>query len=772
MGYIAYADRTDEANQLISYLFDPNEKYFCYRSKSGYGITAFFHRICYLLKSTNVLCLFAELSDNSRSPLHEVLKKIAIKEGVLYQTIQMYADEYYGEYSQTLIESMIHDLPALGESLASLIAKPKAAPIYTGYYSDGMKGLFFSLLKTELSNKQIIFFVDNIQFIDNESIYDILALLEYRNVKVVMSFTGESDLAQKLLLEMEIRISLRYLDFNEPSVKCVQELWQSKSKDLTISHARELLCQSQGNIRSLVFAANNGYLPDRKIRSLLANEILAIIYTAQLGLNLTDIYAMISDSPSSCMEEEKTIKDTIQILIHKGYLSAVLQIDGQQTIYARIRDENQRVWYSLIENPADRLVYEDIVYHRLCQHKTHTKEELVRLFDLASAVYPQDKQQWGILLLTESLKQGTKISYNWIQEVKYSADPNNQFLCAISLFREWKYSEAFSVLQPLWIAFSNNRDIKILYALTLNRCRKHSDADKLLWELIKSSSSIDEKTLLLSVVISNYVHSGKEDYAKKLLNDYRDEASASKLFGYFLRNAATLFEAGEAKEYWNKALVIFREARDEYGELTTIINMTRLQCHGSVCQEDVKGIEQAYRRLMSFGMSQLHIASNNLGVAYLRYGDFASAKKQLRIAKVISKSIMPKTYITINLCCVLLEENQPLAALRDLLKLKNEVDASNIPRLKRRYYVALSGVYCICGEYEKALDALSHAETVKTTAFSETKRRIRRSSVKKQQPDKAMWCKYVPPAFLEYWISTPLSIMSDDALSRHAFFQN
>ena len=249
MKHIAYADRKNDVNTALSLLLSSSESFFCYRCESGYGITAFFHRLCYLLQSTkNVVCLYAELSDNSRSPLNEALKKVAIKDGELYQTLQLYADEYYGEYSQTLFQSMLHDLPAFGETLAQLIDRPKAPPIYTGYYPDVIKNFFFDLVKKDLSDKTVILFVDNVQFIDNNSIYDMLALSEFENVKVVMSCTGNSKLSEKLLLEIDISNNLRYLDFSAPPAKCVQELWESNNKMLSEKAAKKLISQAGGNI--------------------------------------------------------------------------------------------------------------------------------------------------------------------------------------------------------------------------------------------------------------------------------------------------------------------------------------------------------------------------------------------------------------------------------------------------------------------------------------------------------------------------------------------
>lgn len=773
MSYIAYADRKDDVNIAIPLLTSSSEKILCYRCEPGYGITAFFHRLCYLLHSTkSIVCLYAELSDNVRSPLHEALKKVVLKDGALYQTLQLYADEYYGEHTQTLLDSLLRDLPTMGETLSQLVSRPKAAPIYTGFYSDAIKNLFFHLLKNELAEKTVIFFIDNIQYLDNSSMYDVLALAEMNNVKLVFSCTGNSKLSEKLLLELEIANDLKYLDFNEPPVECVQELWENQARLISKESAQVLIHQSEGNIRKLVYSAQHGALPNAQTRTLLANEILILIHTLQGHVSIPELLLMLADSPTCNLADADSVTETIHALVHRGLLSSVLQISGTEIFYARVRDENQQIWNSLILNQADALIYQDIVFRHLRRKATHSFEELEQLFELANLISPQSKAQWGRMLLVESLQRGSPISANWIDAVRKMPEAENQFLCAVCLFKTWKYTDALDIIMPLWRHYPHNRNVKILYALTLNRCRKHGDANTQLWELIRTSTDLDEKAVLLSITISNSIHSGHENVARNIVKTYRASISASKKYGYFLRNAATLFQADDAKELWDAALVAFKASEDEYGELTTIVNMARIYIRSGKAIYARDSLEKAYNGLMSYGMEQLHIVSNNLGVSYLYCGDIQNAKKHLRIARLITKSIMPRTYITINDCCVLLEERHENQALTKLLELKSEIDASSLPRLKRRYYLALAGIYCICEDYESAMNALTYAEKFKMQSFIQLRQRIRECCMEQKTPDILQWNNYVSPAFLEYWVFNPLSIMSENALSSKAFIQD
>lgn len=765
MKHIAYADRKEDVNAAISFLLSENEKFICYRTEPGYGVTAFFHRICYLLQSTeNIVCLYSELSDNARSPLHEACKSIVIRNGTLYQSLQMYADECYGEYSQTLLDSMLQDLPALGNTLVHLLDRPETLPIYSGYYSDVIKQLFFELVKREFANKTVILFIDNVQNIDNSSMYDIMSLAEQNNIKVIMSQTGNSNLLEKLLLELEIKSSLRYVDFSEPSIECVQELWKNQSRNISDSNAQLLIQQTHGNIRRIVHAALYGKVPVINDHSMIANEILTFIHILQEPVDLNDILVMLNDSPTCSFVDCAVVKQTIGGLVQNGFLSCILCFEGEEIYYARIRDDNQRFWNSLILNEADALIYQEIIFRYLSAKKKHTIGELVKLYELAGIVAPRRKAHWGRELLIESLKLGYPMSIEWVDSARTLPEPENQFLCAICLYKKWKYKDALAVITKVWPQIQDDRDARILYGLILNRCRQHQNADEIIWELISTSSDINEKAVLLSIAVSNCIHDGNEDKARKIVEDYGPSISASSQYGYFLRNSATLYQGDLAEEKWKGALNAFRKFNDEYGELTTYANMARVYIRkGNVCYARTC-LEKAYNGLMPYGMEQLHIVSNNLGVAYLYCGDIPNAKKHLRIAKVIAKSIMPQTYVAINECCIMLEEKQPKQAQEHLLKLKNDVDASNLHRLKGRYYLALAGLHCLQGDFSNALTTLAHAETF-ISSFSQLRECIRESCMKKTVPLLANCRQYFTPAYLEYWIANPLSIMSENALT-------
>lgn len=768
-----YADRKENMEELYAIIFQERKRFLCYRTAPGYGITAFFHRFCYLLRSTDdVICLFAELSDTCRSPLHAILKNIVLKNGELYHLLQHYADDYYGENAEPLLKSIILDLPAGGETLANLLfSKQTAHPIYAGYYSDAAKQFFFEMAKKSLRDKKLLIFIDNAQFIDNNSIYDVLALYQLEHVSCILSQSGDSPALDKLQMEVGIIGDIRFIDFPEPSVECVKEILEYSRQSTSDTEVQRLIHRTKGNIRKIVYEAKHIYPQNIAGISLLSNEILSLLSVLQRSVCLSDMLTMLKESPTCSIYTAQEVKDTLRSLTYRGMVSSVLQINGEEAFQARIRKDNQTEWDSILPDLADKLIYQDIVYKYLSAMPEHTVDDLQNLFSLSQSIKPQYKRIWGKALLVESLCQGFPTQIEWIEAVKASATQEELFLCAICTFRLWRYQETLEILSPIWSSIQGIRDAVILRALTLNRCRKHAEADDLLSSLIKSSSDKDEKAMLLSMQISNCVHNGDEAKARGIVSIYENELVGSKTYGYFLRNAATLFQGEEALRYWEESIAAFRVAADEYGELTTLVNMVRVYIRCGKTEYALSCIIRAYNGLMPYGVEQLHIAANNLGVAFFSCGDIVNAKRHLRIARVIAKSLMPQVYITINDCLIMIKEGRLKEALDALLKHRVDVDKSNLPRLKSRYYLALAGIYCISGLFSNALNAIVDSNKYSTIAFLSMRKRIEDYSKTGKCVPADQWTDFFAPAFLEYWITNPLSIMSKDILSGQAFLQ-
>ena len=138
-----YSDRKDELNEFIDIITSSKEHILIYKTCPNYGITAFFHRIQWTLQATpSIICFHAELTPKECSPINEIVKNITIKNDNLYNSLQLFTNEYYGKREITLLESLAKDIPYLGETISSIFAEKEALPILSGY----LKRIIFTII--------------------------------------------------------------------------------------------------------------------------------------------------------------------------------------------------------------------------------------------------------------------------------------------------------------------------------------------------------------------------------------------------------------------------------------------------------------------------------------------------------------------------------------------------------------------------------------------------------------------------------------------------
>lgn len=774
MNQIAYSDRREEVNQVIQLLLTERKKCILFRGTTGSGISAFLHRLIFLIQTTpNLVCFLSELSETSRSPVQSIIKNIIVNNGELLQSMQMYTDRMYGEREGNIIKGILEDTPYIGNTLSNIYFRdPKSLPLYTGHYSDITRHVFFTLVKEELSKKRIILLVDNAQYLDNDSIYDLLSILENPNSSILLAASEMTPLLNRLILDIEIQHEIVTFDFPLPSALLVQDVWANHNRYISTETANQLVHHVNGDIRKIIYCAKYGELPDMKYLGFLAHDILSILYILKGNIEFHSLCDMIKETPNFVESDANTLENTLHNLEVSGYIAVIHEMNHKKRYSARIRPDNRDVWDSLLVDTVDTLIYEDVVYKYLSKKSNLDLFELTRLFDLSCEIYPHAKLKWGKQLVLECLKNGYPLNDSWIQAIIGSKTLDNLFLGAICQFIRWNFQGSMQIMSQIWPEISDKRDGAILYALTLNRCRKHTEAQEVLYRLLESSKNSDEKGLLLSVIISNTVHLGREKEAQKIFWDNKENICNSKTYGYFLRNSATLFTGETADLCWNSALAFFREKRDEYGEYTTMANMARNYVKKGQLPFAKEVLAKAYHGLLSYGKERLHIVANNLGVVCALSKDSVNAKRYLYTAQLIAQSIMPRTYIAINQCRFLLIENKPDEALDILLSFMNDINKSNIPRLKYRYHLAVAGIYCILEEHEHALSTLLVAEKYANNSFTKLRKKIREFCTKKRTGMIQNWESFYPPAFLEYWIDNPISLLSDNFLSSETFTQD
>lgn len=436
-----YSDRKDELNEILNLILDFKQRIIIYQTCPGYGITAFFHRVQWALQSTpNYLCFNAELSLNQGSPIDEILKSISIRNDSLYHSLQLYADNSYGEYEETLVESIVKDVPYFGETLSTIFSSQKALPIYSGYYPDILKELFLVLLSDVFMDKKIVIFIDGIEYINNNAIYDVINLSKLTNVFLVLS-CNESTASNKLCLELEIRHNVKHKIFMSPSIECVQELGEAYSKTLSKFEAQQIKIESNDNIRKIILNIKNEQKQNIVKFDNLCECICSLLLIIDDEIELDDLIKLLSLIPITKIYEEYEILSAIKNLTDMGLITHVIALDKKGS-FIRKKDNNNELWKKINTKYSDTILYKDAIYN-LFKNKVHLSlHQLSLMFRISKEFNYSDFEEWAKKTIIRSLQLGKNIDSSLIDAISHSQIAYTQFIYSVCLMRCQKYSHA------------------------------------------------------------------------------------------------------------------------------------------------------------------------------------------------------------------------------------------------------------------------------------------------------------------------------------------
>lgn len=764
MEKVAYKNHDIEINELINLLLEHKAQIVLYNSHEGYGNTAFIQRIMYLLHVTDKYkLLYAELSPSVQNPLHETTKNIISKKGDLYQRLQFFSDEQNGSQDiPIMLTSIIKDLTQL-ETIASLLTPQEAIPIYAGFYQDRLKQNFFDLIQIITIHQRLFFFIDNIQYMDNDSFYELQALLQNPQVTLVLFKTGEGKFFDKFYDETKYKFSEVELYFPEPDVGYVQKLATLYNRTLSEYEAATILSENKKNVRKIL--CNLRKPKALKTNLMLEEQIIKIITLYDDYIAVEELLKIFSYTPYFAVITEDDINNCLKSMENKGLLQVIIFLETRKNQYKSIPNIQISIDIAdtVIINKALSDYYNDCSENLDYKHLCHAWD-INRSLNLNNRLIIITKK-----ILSIALKMGYKIPNEIICYAKQQNDINIKILSATFLFCNANYMQAKILLETI-LSLNSHRTLKIMYAISLNRCRNHEHAENELQSLIDSSNNVDETAILVSFLISNHVHSRKQNAAKKLYEKYSNKIKESKKYPYFLRNAATIFDASTAYILRSNALKYFKASNDLFGYYSTTINMTSYLIKHETIEYTINVIQKAFDMLQQYNASQIHLAANNLGVCYLYSQDNINALKYLSLCFEKAQSILPRGYAAINLSAIFLKEKQIDKAHIYLQMLYEEIQSSTLARLKAHFYLQDAFIEYINGNLPKANAAIINAQKYCSSNESTNLYKVTnmiKYNLKSNVPyDDEMFSYMFVPCFLEYWTINSIDALSDDFLPR------
>lgn len=756
----AYKNRRKEINDVVNFIFSADSQILLYESAKGFGNTAFISRAIYMMqKTTSVQIFSAELSAEARNPIHVITSGLCSKNNQLYQQLQMFTDQEYGTYEVPLLSSFIKDI-SQSDTLAALFQPKSALPIYAGFYQSRLKEIFFILADEITKTKTLVIFIDNIQFMDNESIYELQALLNNPKVKIVCSKSDAGENFEKFYLETKYKYTYTELSFPVPNISYVKKLGEIYHKSISDKEADMILFKSSGNVRKILFHLREP--SGKQTVDSIKLQILKIIYLYNDFITSEILVKILDASPYKKVFPIESIPTMLNALEKEGFLKTLIDINE--------RNKSYRVDSAYIPelDIADRLVISKSLLAYYKQSKELSYHHLLQAWEFAILLNDKkNSQQFAVSIIKNALQMGYGVSEDIISAACMVKDGQTQLLIAVFFFCNAKYKRAKSILDK-FISNNTNRAIKVIYAITLNRCREHQLAEDHLKDLIATSDNSDELAILISFLISNDVHSGKLSDAIEAYLTFDKQLKSSKKYPYFLRNAATIFEPSKAYQLRNMAKCMFEKSGDLFGYYSTIINLTSYNLKNTSISYALSQTLMAFEGLQQFGASQIHLAANNLGICYLMDDNYIEAIKYLTLSIESAKTIMPIGYATFNLAAMYIKTGEIQTAYELVVNLKQRVLSSGLPRLKGRYYLFMAVIEYVLGNYEDSqkLSQLAIAEadfapgTKPYSVVSLLNENIKSSCQYKLE----QWEKLYAPCFLEYWTINSIDILVDELL--------
>jgi tetratricopeptide (TPR) repeat protein len=756
-----YKNRKKEINDVVNFIFSADSQILLYESAKGIGNTSFISRVIYIMQATSSVQLFnAELSIDVRNPIHAITNGLSSKNNQLYYQLQMFTDKEYGTYEMPLLSSFIKDI-SQSDTLAALFQPKSALPIYAGFYQSRLKEIFFILVNEITKAKTLVIFIDNIQFIDNESIYELQALLNNPKVKIVCSKSDIGENFEKFYLETKYKYTYTELFFPLPNISYVKKLGEIYHKNVSDKEADMILFKSGTNIRKILFHLREP-LEKNTIDSIKL-QILKIIYLYNDFITSKILLSILEVSPYKNVFPIESILTLLNTLENEGFFKTLIDNDGRNKSY-RIDS-----FYIPKLDIADRLIISKCILTYYKQSKELSYHHLLQAWDFAVLLNDEkSSQQFAVSIIKSSLQMGYVVNEDIISTALTIKDKSIQLLVAVFFFCNARYKQAKKILDN-FISDNTSRAINVIYAITLNRCREHQAAQEQLWNLINTCSDVDELAILISFLISNDVHSGKLEDAINVYQTFDVQLKISKKYPYFLRNAATIFEPSKAYRLRHMAKCIFKKNGDLFGYYTTIINMTSYNLKNTPISFALNQALIAFEALQQFGASQIHLAANNLGICYLMNNNYIEAIKYLTLSIEVAKTIMPIGYATFNLAAIYIKIGETQTAYKLITNLKQRVLSSNLPRLKGRYYLSMAVIEYVFGNYGNSQKfsqlAIKDSNFAPSTKPYSVVAFLNEKCNASDHYESEQWENLYAPCFLEYWTINSIDILADELLS-------
>ena len=704
LNQLPFLDRRDDC-RVIKTKFQDNNSIVLLNSKPSSGVTRFCENLKHELKEEFNNLFYIKLHSNGQNSVYQfysqIIPTLKVDHPELFKSFNSYlARNNLTKEFQRVTAPLARIIPVFG-SLISEIIKPSWK--YCSDFQDSGHVLNNIITPWLVSNEnRILLIIDNIEH-SSEDLINLLNITNSSHNNISYVFAHSSKCAKTYDINSFINKMAHgmkefyYIPFHHPGEDFVVELANHINESEIAKIAMNFACRTKDIYQ--IFNEIKAYFKGNYFSSIkftpLERFITLVLYFINSFVKLSDIQEMAINSKEIYLCDTSEIDNAVFNLKNYHIVKSINVNNNQEMISLQINDITKYISNEEIKTLT--YSYTNMIYHyyynlyEACSFM-HLKVEIAPLlYKLSKKIYPAKKIFWAKENIKISLLFGDYSSLenylNIFDNEDNDSDSLNTIYHIISLCVLKKYKTAYNIMtKRKMFGESVPASITILYGFIVNRCRMHKKSIEILTPLLLRHISEEEEYVALSIIIVSYVHSNEVKKAQEVYRNYDDKPD-SKYKGYYIRNAAYAFDSINKIEMLEKAINVFKNSDDNFGYSSSRLNYSTLKCLKEANSDNIKLLKESYNELTSYGVCNINIAENNLGLCLaLSEIELDNAEKHLRKAFFYSNTKMPKYFSMLNLVYCLSIQGKNEDATQFLSELP-DLENNSFTRIHQRYYI-------------------------------------------------------------------------------------
>ncbi|WP_102785827.1 tetratricopeptide repeat protein [Thalassospira sp. GB04J01] len=656
--------------------------------------------------------------------------------------------------------------------------------IRSSYHSSEGAARFSALVQDHLSEKKILFLIDNAQNLDFEE-FDVFRESvgqNFSNVRFVLGFVDRPDrrINHDYLQERIQSTGQQVIvtDFQSPDAFLAEDLLEAA--DLPNSHCKiaeiQALCgQNAHKIIAEIHACARRKRGDT-LEDYSADQIAVLRYlvAADQPLPSKFIETVTKNDPAIFLPESWSLVVAIKPLQNAGIIQRISRVSGSSII--RLNTDSHPILRDLSGDPVALLAAKNILYRTSTKFDTEQheiSEYLLALnFNLASKIDKKRAPRFALRLVECAIRSGSIETATRFEEALPNPEQTQElstYLVSIAfLIATKKYHQALDALEvPFNKGWKSDVRVKVFSAICYDRCRDNASALHEVDSLLSQELEPEVLSVLGAVRMASLQHLSRIEDARVFYSSFNNRPDRSANYGYFLRNSAAVFPHDKAIEILEQAYQSFMVQGDEYGALTCRVNIGSMHANFGHIEKAMIEFDYGCRGLSRFGVAHMEEVICNLAFSEFYLGQKDKAASRLEELITYASENVPKLYALNHLALIRLTQGQIKEAETALDLADNLLKSNLVPIASLRHRLNSELLRNAMGQSKlnsKDLPQLIAGMDGPLQVIG-TEQIAKMASVW-DMPDALKVTQVYSPGFLEYWSFDALALLPGSFLPK------